>query len=265
MPADTSARARRERAVQERAQALVAGGALSEAVQLLDAHLARFDGDWGLWLYFAGLCSRSGRREQAVAAYRASSRQLEGDGLYARARAALVCAARLAPRDQDLKRDVERVGRLALLPEAVVAPRAVTPAPQAQQTGLLLPTLRSVAKRSRVRDPFAQLPPMVEPKRRSPAPRPDPFALVVGGPSPRSDPFALLAPAPMQIPQKTRSGRARRLAPLQADPARHLTSVLPDRPKAKRSRRAPSLVEGQTDPHCPIFDILDAERSGDLW
>lgn len=197
-------RARRERAIQEQAQALAAGGGLEDAVRLLDRHLARFDGDWGLWLYFAGLCAKCGRRDQAVAAYRASSRQLEGDGFFARARAALVCAARLAPRDAGLKREVERVGRLALLPEA--------------------------------------------------------SSEIVAGPRP--DPFALLSPLPA-LPQKTRSDRFRRPAPVVADPAMHVTSLLPDRPKAKR-RRAPTL-DSQTDPHCPIFEFLDAERSGNSW
>ena len=80
-----------------------------KAVKLLDRFLSEFDGDWGVWLYFAGLCARLNRRDEAVAAYRACARQLEGDGHSVRARDALMSAARVAPRDASLRRDIERL------------------------------------------------------------------------------------------------------------------------------------------------------------
>lgn len=113
MPVHTPDRTRRERAAQESAQALAAAGKLTKAMKQLDVFLAQHDGDWGLWLYFAGLCARCGRMGQAVAAYRASARQLEADGFYARARAALVCAARLKPTDKALMQEAIRLGELA--------------------------------------------------------------------------------------------------------------------------------------------------------
>jgi hypothetical protein len=345
MPADTSARARAERAVQERAQTLVVGGKLAAAVKLLDGYLAKSDGDWGLWLYFAGLCARTGQRDEAVAAYRASSRQLEGDGFYARARAALVCAVKLTPRDADLVRELERVGRLALLPREKLKPRGPQPSaelppspsparvPQRSAELTMLPSPPPPPSPARVPQRSAELtmmlppPPPPSPARRpqpsaeltmllpppppppSPARRPqpsaestmllpplpspargpakrvDPFAMLapVGSPSVvvsslRSDPFAALAPPahpdpfalvspevenPMARAHKvTRSGRPLRVSSAAArppDPARHVTSVLPGR---KGARRAAPTVEFQTDPHCAIFDILDAERTG---
>jgi hypothetical protein len=111
MPVELTEQERAERAAQEKAQALVAKGHLESAVRLLDGYLARFDGDWGTWLYFAGLCARLGWKEQAVAAYRASSRQLEGEGELARARDVLRTAMKVAPRDASLARDAMRLER----------------------------------------------------------------------------------------------------------------------------------------------------------
>ena len=146
MTADRSV-SRSPSAVQETAQALVSRGELVSAVTLLDRYLSQFDGDWGMWLYFGGLCARSGRSAQAVAAYRASARQLEGDGYFARARDALMSAVRLVPRDESLKRELDRVGRLSRRPP----PRIQDP----QATCVLLP--------------------VVDPKKAVPAPRlPDP-------------------------------------------------------------------------------------------
>ena len=126
MTADRSA-AHRQGAIQETAQALVAQGELAEAVRLLDRYLSEFDGDWGVWLYFGGLCARLGKREQAIAAYRACAWQLEGDGHFARAREALMNAVRLTPRDEGLKREVAQIGK----------PPARRPDPKAHLTAVI--------------------------------------------------------------------------------------------------------------------------------
>lgn len=285
MSGDATDRSRNERAVQERAQALVASGGIVAAVKLLDGFLAQFDGDWGLWLYFAGLCARSGRKDQAVAAYCASSRQLEGEGFFARARAALVCAVKLAPRDGALAQELERVGRLALLPREKM--KAVSPAPEpSAQLTMLLPPLRSPPRkeprpvprsdpfvalappRSSRPDPFASLPPVVEASvqvRR--ALRSEPFAALPS--APRRDPFALLAPVEStpshQVTRLGRPARGSTPAPRPPDPAMHVTSLLPGRAERKRTRRPAPVPDFQTDPYLAIFDILDAERSGNPW
>lgn len=146
-------RAASQGAIQETAQALVARGDLLKAVKLLDRFLSEFDGDWGVWLYFAGLCARLNRRDEAVAAYRACARQLEGDGHYARARDALMSAARVAPRDASLRRDIERLtGRSA---PAKAPPPKRDPA---QETFLVLPRVEpSLKKERRLPDPAAHL------------------------------------------------------------------------------------------------------------
>ncbi|MDP1826840.1 MAG: hypothetical protein Q8L48_26445 [Archangium sp.] len=190
MTVDRSAGPRSQGAIQETAQALVARGETVEAVRLLDRFLAEFDGDWGMWLYFAGLCARLGKRDEAVAAYRACARQLEGDGHFARAKDALLSAMRLVPRDEALRREIDRVGRSSRRPQPQrerLAPPVVDP----QETCLLMP--------------------------------------------------AVEAPAPARLP----------------DPRVHLTSVIPGRAKSKRPPPSPEV----TDPYCPIFEILDAERA----
>ena len=188
MTADRSAGSRSPGAVQETAQALVSSGELAQAVKLMDRYLSEFDGDWGMWLYFGGICARLGRRDESVAAYRACARQLEGDGHFARARDALISAVRVMPRDEALKRELDRVGRLSRRPQLpLVVPRA----DPAQDT-MLIPAIEAP------RPPKARLP----------------------------------------------------------DPAVHLTSVIPGRKRAQ-----PAPPPELTDPHCAIFDILDAERS----
>ena len=174
MTADRSV-SRSPSTVQETAQALVSRGELVRAVTLLDRYLAQFDGDWGMWLYFGGLCARSGRSDQAVAAYRASARQLEGDGHFARARDALMSAVRLVPRDEALKRELDRVGRLSRRPAPQV--KAASRAPDPQETCLLLPVIdpkKTVNSRPapRLPDPRAHLTAVIpgrKPKRSAPA------------------------------------------------------------------------------------------------
>jgi hypothetical protein len=194
MTVDRSAGSRSQGAIQETAQALAARGDLVGAVRLLDRYLAEFDGDWGMWLYFAGLCARLGKRDEAVAAYRACARQLEGDGHFARAKDALLSAMRLVPRDEALRRELDRVGRSSRRPQ-----------PQRERLA----------------------PPVVDPQET-----------------------CLLMPA-VEAPQPAR--RERRLP----DPAVHLTSVIPGRAKQRRPAASPEV----TDPYCPIFEILDAERA----
>lgn len=99
--------------MQERAQALAARGDVVGATRLMDEFLAAHDGDWGSWLYLAGLHARLGRTAPAVAAYQASARQLEGAGRYERARASLQQALRLAPDDETLLREIHRLEDLA--------------------------------------------------------------------------------------------------------------------------------------------------------
>ena len=194
MSADRSAGARSQGAVQETAQALVSAGQLRAAVKLLDRYLAEFDGDWGMWLYFAGLNARLGQRDEAVAAYRACARQLEGDGHLARAREALMAAVRLVPGDEALKREVALIGVPRKPAPPVIDPNA---------TCLLMPVI---------------------------APQPPP-----------------------------------RPASRLPDAAVHITAVIPGRrEKPKRSRR-PETAPEVTDPHCPIFEFLDAERSGNPY
>ncbi len=226
-----SERERTERSQQEKAQALVAIGRVVPAVRLLDAWLAQNDGDWGLWLYLAGLCSRLGWGDQSVAAYRACARKLEGDELIARARTVLLSASK-APLDASLARDVQRLGRLL-------------PHDAAEQTCVLEAVLPRV----------------------DPAPRPSPWPVVRTTDSRRpaeaaavepsvdlaprlgADPFSLLAEAPISF-RPSRPAVERRPVPRLPDPKHHRTSVLT--PCAERSMR---------DPHLAIFDILDAERA----
>lgn len=161
MTTDRSA-ARSQGAIQETAQALVARGELPKAVRLLDRYLSEFDGDWGVWLYFGGLCARLGMRDEAVAAYRACARQLEADGHLERAREALMNAVRLCPRDASLKREVLQVG----------TPPKPKPDP-AQQTYLLLPKVEpKPAPRPKLPDPKVHLTAVIpgRVKRRSSAP-----------------------------------------------------------------------------------------------
>lgn len=117
---DKAARAR-----QEHAQQLVARGDVRGAVTLLDRWLAEHDGDWGLWLYHAGLLARLGRRDQAVAAYCASARQLEFDGALVRAANALREAVKLAPHERRLTLELARLERAAA-PRPVVRPERST-------------------------------------------------------------------------------------------------------------------------------------------
>ena len=152
MTADRSA-ARSQGAIQETAQALVTQGELAKAVRLLDRYLSEFDGDWGVWLYFGGLCARLGKRDEAVAAYRACARQLEGDGHFELAREALMNAVRLVPGDEALAREVALIG--------TPPPRRPDPS---QETFLLLPTV----------DPKGHLTAVIPGRvKRPPAPPPE--------------------------------------------------------------------------------------------
>ena len=201
----TVVRAKRTQgAIQETAQALVAGGDLRAAVGLLDTYLSQFDGDWGIWLYFAGLCARVGRRPESVAAYRSCARQLESEGYLDRAREALRSAIQLVPTDAELKRELEQIGR---------PPRRPDPA---QETFLLMPAVTP--------QPQSQAPQRkMEPQKPKPA------------------------PAPQEKPK---------LPPA----AVHLTAVIPGR--KRRAPPPPPVPSDRTDPHCAIFDIIDAEKEG---
>jgi hypothetical protein len=176
MTVDRSAGSRSQGAIQETAQALVARGEIVEAVRLLDRYLAEFDGDWGMWLYFAGLCARLGKRDEAVAAYRACARQLEGDGHFARAKDALLSAMRLMPRDEALRREIDRVGRSSRRPQPQ-RERLAPPVMDPQETCLLMPAVEApqpARLEKRLPDPAVHLtsviPGRVKPKRPPPSP-----------------------------------------------------------------------------------------------
>lgn len=102
----TDSEARRQ---QERAQKLAAKGDVNGAAAAMDGWLSEHDGDWGCWLYLAGLLARLGRRDEAVAAYRVSARQLEEDGLLVRAVNALRAATRLRPQDTSVWDELRRL------------------------------------------------------------------------------------------------------------------------------------------------------------
>ena len=197
---------RTQGAIQETAQALVAAGEVRAAIELLDTYLSQFDGDWGIWLYFAGLCARIGKRPESVAAYRACARQLESEGYLDRARDALRSAIQLVPADAELKRELEQIGR---------PPRRPDPA---QETFLLMP---AVTPRPQAKAPQRKMQPQ--------KPRP--------------------APTPQEKPK---------LPPA----AVHLTAVIPGRKRRTAAAPPPPVPSDMTDPHCAIFDIIDAEKEG---
>jgi hypothetical protein len=199
---------RTQGAIQETAQALVAGGDLRAAVELLDKYLSQFDGDWGIWLYFAGLCARLGKRPEAVSAYRACARQLEADGHLDRAREALRAAIQLMPKDVELKRELEQLGRPPSRPDP------------AQETFLLMPAI-------------------------TPTPRP-----LANAPQRKMQPQT---PKPEPVPQEK---------PKLPPAAVHLTAVIPGRKRRPAPPPPPPPPSEMTDPHCAIFDIIDAERDG---
>lgn len=101
-----------ESSLKEHADALVGAGQLRKAAALINAHLAENDAGWKLWNTLASLSRRLGRYELAVAAWRASARQLEAAGHVKHAHAALESALRLTPADQALGDEVSRLSRL---------------------------------------------------------------------------------------------------------------------------------------------------------
>lgn len=206
MSVELSARDRAERSVQEQAQAMVARGRVVPAVRLLDAFLAVHDGDWGLWLYHAGLCARLGLVPQAVAAYRACARQLEGDELYARARDVLRVAARVDPADASLRLDVRRLSGLLDGAQSASGPQG---SDAAAQTCLM-----------------------------EPVPRPSPSIDL--RPRTGPDPFSLLAEAPVTL----RPSAARRPPPAKkpAQDPKHVKTSLVRRQARERSVTDPHLA-----------------------
>lgn len=98
-----------EKALKAYAEALAAEGRLHAAAKLIDEYLATNDAGWGLWHLYAQLSRRMGRTALAVAAYRASARQLEAAGHLKHAHAALKSALKLAPADASLREDVSRL------------------------------------------------------------------------------------------------------------------------------------------------------------
>ncbi len=290
------------RARQERAQELAARGDLEGAVKLMDAWLAANDGDWGVWLYLANLCGRLGRRDQAAAAYCASARQLETDGFFARARAAVVCASQLLPSDPSLAREVVRLARLSgqLSPAADAAPSnaethvlrvpvakkvipkkpAARPASQPLSAALVETGLIRVRKNAKPapapatsQTSLIEVPPLVTPAAPSrsetslihhPPSSPQSASIRVrksAKPTPLPDSCfeePLLGGRPGEKPatvlQRPVSAAVRAAIAAPAAPAR----ARPASPNAPRALRA-SVADGHTDPHCPIFEILDDE------
>jgi hypothetical protein len=202
---------RTQGATQETAQALVAGGDLRAAVELLDRYLSQFDGDWGIWLYFAGLCARLGKRSEAVAAYRACARQLEGDGHFDRAREALRAAIQLMPKDGELKRELEQVGRPPRRPdpaqETFLLMPAITPNPVAQAPQRKMqpqkPTPPAPQAKPKLPPAAVHLTAVIPGRKRRPAPPPPPPPL----PSELTDPHCAI----FDIIDSDREGRSNRV------------------------------------------------------
>lgn len=209
-----------EKTLKEYAEALASRGHVKAAADLIDAHLAQHDAGWGLWTTFAQLSRRLGRHELAVAAYRASARQLEAAGHVGHAYLALKAALALTPGDALLRDDVVRLARLRdrnrERPTLHVEPgqraiRLVPPPPPTPLTVKPIPPPIPARLRAKATGPRPAEPP------RPPAARPVP------PPRPRPVPVARAAPPTQQL-----------------TPKRSLPSV--------------------TDPYIAIFDILDDEK-----
>lgn len=265
--------AQQELAVQEQAQALAACGDVRGAARLMDRWLASHDGDWGAWLYLAGLYARLARRDEAVAAFRVSARQLEGVGLYERARATIARALELLPGHRELELELRRLAGLASRPAAAPAPapsprraaaKPPVPSPPApwMETTSLVP--RAVVARGAPTEPPSEETCLL--------PRIDaaPQARVRGGSSAQTFQMLPRTPsgevrarreAPVRVLSRAAAaGRARREPTGRAQRAlpRVASREVPVRAAAGSPAPAPGRV---TDPHLAIFDILDAEAA----
>lgn len=101
-----------EKTLREYAEGLAARGKLQQAAALLNEHLARHDGGWGLWNTLAQVTRRMGQRALSVAASRACARQLELAGHTEHAYRVLKDALHLTPADVALRGEVARLARL---------------------------------------------------------------------------------------------------------------------------------------------------------
>jgi hypothetical protein len=115
-----------EMSVKQHAERLASTGHVRAAAGFLNTHLANHDAGWGLWNSLAVLSRRIGRYELAVAAHRASARQLEEAGHLKHAYAELRAALRLAPNDHSVRHEVSRLSRMVRVspPKLRVVPAA---------------------------------------------------------------------------------------------------------------------------------------------
>jgi hypothetical protein len=284
----------KELAMQERAQALVARGDVVGATRLMDEFLSVHDGDWGSWLYLAGLHARLGRTAPAVAAYQASARQLEGYGHVERARASLQHALRLAPDDEGVLREIHRLEGLTQglrevpppPPEPSVPPARPSRGPVAPRPSPLVAGARpsSPGKKPAARRgvPSSKDVTTAVVARRSsaaalrvvPVADADSTAVVARGvqaPGPVPE-QPVSAPRPSRAPVKLlrRSGVKPAVAGPGADP-QATVSIGAVRTAAEPAADQTFLIlppvpapPSATDPHLAIFDILDAEKRDEV-
>ncbi|MBL8919386.1 MAG: hypothetical protein JNJ54_11030 [Myxococcaceae bacterium] len=231
-----------EKTLKEYAEALAARGHVKAAAELIDAHLAQHDAGWGLWMTFAQLSRRLGQRELAVAAYRASARQLEAAGHVGPAYAALKAGLTLTPDDAVLRDEVTRVAKLRdrnrerptlhlepgsalhLVPPPVPTPPTVRPIPPpipARLRGKAAAARTTAAPRPAPPGalPAASLP--VGPAPRAPAPRapspPRPAPRLATAPATRAP--APRAPSPPRpVPRLAMAPATRAPAPRAPSP-----------------------------------------------
>lgn len=269
--------------MQERAQALAARGDVVGATRLMDEFLSAHDGDWGSWLYLAGLHARLGRTGPAVAAYQACARQLEGEERYERARAALQHALRLTPEDESLAQEISRLEGLAHglreVPPPPPAPsvppkRAGRPPPasskdvttavvarrssSAEVARASVEVARSSAELARSPLDGAQTPAASPPPADSTAVVARRALAPTAGPAPRGS-----APRPTRAPVKVLRRSGLKAVPPPEDQATTSLPAAPSRSAEETFLMIPAVLDSGTDPYLAIFDILDAEKRDD--
>jgi len=157
------------REVKDQAHALALKGRFDAAMRVIDAHLQRDAADPSLWLQHAELSRKLRRVDLAVSSYRQAARLLLRAGHLPRARAALLCAQQLAPRDVSVLADLARVAaesrpppRLRLAPAAPPELPPVATAPrEADDEPLFAPPPPLPYERDRVTRLDRRRPPVV--------------------------------------------------------------------------------------------------------
>lgn len=122
------------REVKDRAHALSLKGRFDAAAKLIHQHLQRDAGDPSLWLQHAELSRKLRRNDLAVSSYRQAAQRLFQAGHASRARAVLVCAKQLAPKDPAVLADLSRIADDARPPSPLrVAAFAAVPVAEEPQ------------------------------------------------------------------------------------------------------------------------------------